>query len=885
MTDKELFNLEEMWEQAEARFNSRTGTPLHLKCATWKQFIEEIKKMRDSDTSSAPNDRLERAKESGVKRVHCLRLVGGVAARAGSLVSGPSETCFNALGVLLDIALKIRDFHKTVATMFEVLGPALSVYEIYKDKDKFDNIHPAVDRAVHDIMISFVDICGLYQKLHGNKSKAKSFWTDFKAAILNDDSGVGSEMERFKTLTQVHRDVEVTQTLNEVLETNDLAANMLLQFTGFQHDVSILRNSDEERMLQKRHQQHLTVIKDKLGWNESASKQSEATPKKKLDNIPDGTANWFRTEEQFLAWMKTKPVGETQSRPLFVLGGPEDTGKSVLMSAILRHSQTTPRTNSPLRNLVAGYFFPPSSGTKDEDRHPVRTALKCIAVQLAGQDSVFARTLRQRCDDQAVIDDVIRNGTYQQLWAFLGIGIPKDNTAHYIIIDGFASLSKEKECEEQMNQLFGILGTQLESDRRVRVAISVRSTMMSLMPDHTKRSSFVVDIVQKSAKDIQKLTYDQLKEKDLFQDEEHREIRDLVDQIAAKVQDDFSNIVTVVEQVNKLVDSCESREDIKKALKPCSTELSALSDAIRRLETELGAKEIDELQELLRWTMFGRQKYCSLDELNGALWLKFGTANTRKTQKKMAAKGRYSDIFTLDEDQDVWTKNNMRELLRRPERQLGTDETPKITASFEITKGGLQSVQTFCWSLSQQVARLSFNFDQAALAAGNVRKSFRLNEVDANISMLRSTFKILGAKPNPRTQPLGRYAMAYLPQHIERLGDVDQLERQEKIDIAMGFDDKEITTIREFIRKQPILDNLDIKDQEWLVDGVVEQDEVEVMLGELRRHPAEEAGKGRGSTITTQFRRPHTRKATQSMQQTAKPQKPQPLGDGLPHLR
>lgn len=537
-------------------------------------------------------------------------------------VFGPSETCFNALAVLLDIPVRIHHFHQAVATMFETLGPALSLYKIYKDKDQFRNVHPEVNRAVHEIMISFVDICGLYQTLHGIESKAKRFWVDFKVALLKDDSGVGAEIENFKRLAQNHRDVQATQTLNEVLRTNQLVANMLLQSTEIQRDVAILRNSDDERTLQEKHQQHLEVVKNKLGWSESASDQSRKIQEKLHNNIPDRTANWFKTEKdcpQFVAWMKGKSIGETQSQPLFILTGPQDTGKSVLMSAILRHLQTISPTKKPLRNLITGYFFPPPPDAKDEDRHPVRTALKCIAMQLAIQDVVFAKRLRKRCEDEPDIDQVIRSETYQRLWDFLGIGTPRDNTIHYVVIDGFASLSNEKEGEEQMKQLFGILGMQLNSKANVRVAISVTSSMMPLMLECLRSPSLVVEIVQKSSDDIKRLINFQLEKNDIFQDGQAAERHGVVDLIAAEVQGDFRKIDTVVEKVDKLVDSYASMEDIRKALDLSSGNSTVSFDAIRRLETELGAKEIKELQELLRWTMFGCQTYWSLDELNGAL--------------------------------------------------------------------------------------------------------------------------------------------------------------------------------------------------------------------------------------------------------------------------
>ena len=86
MSDESLPSLEEMWKEAEVRFRRHTGSSLSTKSVTWVQCIDEIKKMQNPDESSEHDSRFEDAKDWGVKMVQCLRLVGGVAAMAGSSV-------------------------------------------------------------------------------------------------------------------------------------------------------------------------------------------------------------------------------------------------------------------------------------------------------------------------------------------------------------------------------------------------------------------------------------------------------------------------------------------------------------------------------------------------------------------------------------------------------------------------------------------------------------------------------------------------------------------------------------------------------------------------------------------------------------------------------
>lgn len=189
-------------------------------------------------------------------------------------------------------------------------------------------------------------------------------------------------------------------------------------------------------------------------------------------------------------------------------------------------------------------------------------------------------------------------------------------------------------------------------------------------------------------------------------------------------------------------------------------------------------------------------------------------------------------------------------------------------------------MQTFCWSLSQQLSQLNFNFDNAALAAGNVRKTFQIHEIDANLSILRSTFSILEEDPVERTQALGRYAVAYLPQHLRGVGNPDELKSEERADIAKRLyrifesgdvvdrhwditdssnvwwhrDDDEVEIIREFLCKPSILEHLGIKDQDWLRNVERDRDPNRALLKPIMKKVASRWLSDTGRSVERPFK-------------------------------
>ncbi|KAI1873242.1 uncharacterized protein JN550_003495 [Neoarthrinium moseri] len=843
--------MDELWRKAEARFQQLTGSSLHMKpAATLNACIEKIDKMGGTDDASGQDDDqgLQKAKELGIDTLYYIKLLGGVAAQAASNVFAPSSMCFNALAILLDIPGNVHKFHQAIAGMFETLGPSLSAFRVYERIENFKDVEPELNRAVHDLMISFVDICALSVQLR-NGSKWRKFWKDAKAALLDKDSGVAGEIENFKRLTQAHATVQATQTLKVVLESDSHLKTILYQNAEIGRktdiivsDVAVLRASNDKRTFEDNKQKYLKVIKEKIGWDEVATKQSETTCERLLKDTMSGTGNWFKNKQDYAEFHTWAERNSQDSKPIFLVVGPQNTGKSIIMSNMRRHLQltyTSPARLSP-RTLIASYFFPSVAERREEN--PAKTALKSLAVQLAERDNAFAKALSQRCEKETDIDARIRDGSCQDLWDFLEIAEPKGNTVHYIVMDGLVSLQKEK--ADHFTQIWDILESVGPSKSSLRILISVRPDMIST---EMSRISTNVDIVRANAADVREYVTQQLRKNDIFQDDDDDKRRQETEKrLTAKVGGDFNKINTVIEQINAVFDSNGPDTEVDRILDDSNDEKATSLSVINKLESKLNIGEIKELQELLRWIIYGEYTFWSLDELNGALFLKFGTKSIVRLQRKVEEGGKYSSILAFDEDKEVSVDEGIANLLQRKDRQFGaTDNAPQITAKIEITKGDMKSIQSFCWDLSKKVAQISFDFDKA-VEAGNVRESLQVNKIDSLISILRASFKILGNTPDKKTQGLGSYVLAYLPQHLEALEDTNTLDAQEIRDIGEGLyavfesgdvvkrhwdvvdwviwyrDAAEVTIMRRWLCNPNIRSKLGTKDRKWLEE--VEKD-------------------------------------------------------------
>jgi len=179
---------------------------------------------------------------------------------------------------------------------------------------------------------------------------------------------------------------------------------------------------------------------------------------------------------------------------------------------------------------------------------------------------------------------------------------------------------------------------------------------------------------------------------------------------------------------------------------------------------------------------------------------------------------------------------------KRRKEQRQVDESPKFTGCITITKGDLQSVQRFLWSLPQKLEHDSTRFREL-VDQNSAKGDIGVDEYDAHLAIVRSTFILLKEPPNERTEAIAEYLLRYLPNHLEKLESatgVNKLTDAEKTEIgdgiyeiffdnvlekhwkSCGADDfwygnaKEVTVFRRWLSDDTAIGQLGRLDREWL---------------------------------------------------------------------
>ncbi len=516
----------------------------------------------------------------------------------------------------------MQQFHGALAGMFDEIGPSLSMFRIYERTSQFEEIELELKHAIHKVMISFVDVCAVYIQLR-NTGGWRRFLTTTKVVLLQDDSGVKAALADFRAQVSAHSSIQATQELKTILETNSGVSKLLNEAAETKEqvgriffDVGTLKNAEDKRESEKSKKERQEKLKKYLGLQDGGLSASEDMRNKLYDGIVSGTASWFANRDEhpeFHSWIEWS---NAESNALLLLTGDQNTGKSVIMSAIVWNLKSKYKgAAQSLRTLITSYFFPTFSVKKgDESKRPVETALKWIAIQLADQDDTYADSLVQACERLPDARRYLKEATCADLWQFLHLDSPKPNTIQFIVLDGLDGLPDSFRAAR--DELLDIMR------RHPRESLSRVLVSMRGFPGEGNQRTPSIDIEKHSSEDLGKYIDHKLKERDLFQDldDDSLELRSTIRKgIVGRVNGNYLKAATALDQIEILVESNGSRDGIDRILEDCNKDERAISETlINQLERRLRAEEIEELSELLVWTIYGWDTF-SIEQLEAAL--------------------------------------------------------------------------------------------------------------------------------------------------------------------------------------------------------------------------------------------------------------------------
>jgi Cdc6-like AAA superfamily ATPase len=490
-------------------------------------------------------------------------------------------------------------------------------------------------RLIHKLMISFVDICALSITLR-KSGKWKSFKGGFKKVILNDDSGVQAELLRFKGLVDTHSSIQGTITLEEVLHSRADLTRVLLIASDSKDSITeiakrldhvtdridLLATAEGTRKSEQTTKENQKKINDKLLGSTDIAQKSTTTCNDCWVASMKNSGEWMNALPEYKAWADREP----EANPLLLVTGDPNTGKSFLSSVIVHQLQTSRGTatqGSTRTPLVAYYFFPKKTEKSTQNPRPAEAALKCLAVQIAARDPAYEKKLLALCESPAWADGTrFKDLSCKELWQSLNFVVPKRDQTYFIVLDGLDQLPGES--SEQLLGILSGLKTSLdslpESDRcQLRVlATGATNAFPKEQFEHVPR----VHVPDCNMEEIAHYVDQQLKEKDLLQgkDPETIQLRNSIrDRLPTLVEGDFFKVRTAIVKINDLVASDGSASEVESILKEAGQSREEIAfDVVNAANQALSAKEIEEVNEILVWAIFGSE-FFEVDQMNAAL--------------------------------------------------------------------------------------------------------------------------------------------------------------------------------------------------------------------------------------------------------------------------
>lgn len=362
--------------------------------------------------------------------------------------------CFNALNILLTIPQSIRDYHDAVAAIFAEVTPTLSQFKIYSRIELFGRGLDADLRThVHKVMIAFVDVCATAINVKFNPSRWDRFRKTTQRIVLGE-TDLEDQLAGFKELVRGQQNIQSALTLEAAVAGNQKLTSLLTtacetgqKVDSIERGVKSLVETDRTWRSEATRRERMARIRTWLGIPDNASDDSKPMYENMLRKaipITKKAGYWFQDLSAYRNWADRYM---DLVDPCLLLSGGSSSGKSFSVSGVITHlkaEQTTHQSVTGDRCLIAFCFFTATAGKNDEDKRPLETALKWIAIQLAEQDLAYATRLAEIASEAK---KSAQNMSNEQLWRTLRIASPMRKTTHYVIFDGLEELPFEERTQ------------------------------------------------------------------------------------------------------------------------------------------------------------------------------------------------------------------------------------------------------------------------------------------------------------------------------------------------------------------------------------------------------------------------------------------------------
>ena len=873
----------QMWEDAQVRFEKTTNKS--FKQAKNQRLGDVLAQLDQHFNPRDPKDggKKARIKELVTNVLKFVQLLGGIAAQGASMVFGPANICFNALSFLMNIPAEISSFYDDLSTLFEEISNFVKQFKIYQRIEEYAKVGMELKEGTHKLMIALVDICAICIKFYGS-SKLHTIKTMTKLTIFNNDSGIKSKLNDFRTLINHQSHVSDAVTLEHVLNAEHETSN------SFKGVFDILNKASEDsRTLLENSQKtqdevistHTDVKMVKLGTeaivNDVKERSSEKKQREEFDNIckklsvtAESIQQWEKEFDQIRSnslprtgsWLKDIDIYErwanieSDTASQLLLSGSNGSGKTSLAFALLDDLRARFDAVDSVTTRVSFAFYRFSRKEKKPRDNPVKDSLKWMAVQIANSNLIFSKLLSSglKSKDSSLLKDASLDDVLKELFPSSN---SKDNPnmAFVLLFDSLDQLS-----DDEANQLFkAVLG--LEATKVRIVMTGTDEIFQSCQNSSRKNLNFIplIRVEEHNEADIKSFIEQDLKARKILQGDAP-EVLKIVEQLRKRLPEvasgNFNNVRQIIDRVSEAIESEESEGNIDQLISEDTLrdKEAAIVRLLNELNDSLNVQEIEQLNELLAWVLYAWVSL-SINQMAAVLFLRTKRALLQNLEDKIAQKyykilrieaGNADDQFVQVRTTDLETFFCNTKRQKRVNGDVESNDDPKISMTIKIDHVRLSKVQRFFWDLSEKIVLDKFTFATLTPVSGS-SVGINANIVNSNLLIIRRCFDILLEMPTKETLILSPYAIEYLLSHLESLREnIDDVETSEKAEIVDNLitlfqspDSFEKYLSEEFLTEGAWLHNGLTTIQDWLRDPEAAQRLNRRALSWLRQANAE----------------------------------------------
>ncbi|KAL4819629.1 hypothetical protein BDW67DRAFT_181964 [Aspergillus spinulosporus] len=704
--------------------------------------IKEVLAQLDGVQNKAAegSERKERVRTAFNRTLSVVQTVGGVAAAAASQVFGPTELFFNALSFVISAWQGYQAISEGLANLLSQCAEYLERLEYHIRAGMDTNL----SRVSAQHLLLFVEICSRTIRLRSKQTKLLAFTKFF---FMQEDM-VADLLDQMQRLVDKENRLVGAQTLALTTEAAEASQAALAVTQGLVDTLT--REKDMDRLLFK-----------SLAFGASNMDERTQEPEAWWTTIHrnymrrriKGTGEWMFEEPLYRAWFS----GE--GAPILAIEGKEGSGKSYLASIVISWLKQQRAAGARTKRISTAFYFVEGNSREELKKATnLESVAKSIVWQFAQAERRYLKSVAGICERMGEIDprDISKHLLF---WI--------EDLAHmdvtfYIVIDGLGDAVGEGMIR------FLTRASKLVYGRETKVLVTGDSRCFDQLAQQEGIKFDRITIKQRNAGDVQQYISRRMDDMPALRTDTRRKgvaclRRRIQERLAEQAKGDYLTINTALGTIQQ----CEYVTDIERALDTAGRERSEqILEEIRHLNEQLTESEIAEVNEIVRWIVYGGERPTP-SQLSAALDLRIGQPSLLPLEDKI--KSRYR-IFEVDRIGRVdFRSTDIEELIRKGHHSSHREGDDGSFQDHRITPGESAMVQHFLHTVCppEVYKRLKPDVYLEQKQQRRNKGAFRCDDQHTGQTLMAlACLRVLNVPSDPQRSLLLPYAHSNLVQHL-----------------------------------------------------------------------------------------------------------------------